>query len=765
MRQMSDEALQKQTEKLKQQLADGKTLDDLLPEAFATIREVDYRILGMFPYDVQVLGAIVLHSGNIAEMKTGEGKTLTATMPLYLNALTNKGAMLITANSYLARRDATEMGPVFQFLGLSVAVRNSEETATDEELTPEEKRALYHADILYTTNDALGFDYLFNNLADRKENQFMRAFNYALIDEIDEVLLDKAQIPLIISGAPHVQSNLYGMARELVNQFEETREFQLDKERKSVWLLPEGYLEIQRYLQTNELFSDKYFEFIKHVTLALQARMLHKKDKDYVVRDGKVLLIDQSTGRPLIGTKLQLGIHQAIEAKEEVQISDMTRAMASITYQNLFRMFQKLSGMTGTGQVAETEFIDTYNMYVVVIPTNRPAIRKDFPDKIYTTFPEKLFATVEKIQELYHRGQPVLLGTSSVKESEIYSMALLHAGIPHNLLNAKSAVKEAEMIAEAGQKGAVTVATAMVGRGTDIKLGPGVKELGGLAVIGTTRMNSLRIDLQLRGRSGRQGDPGFSQFYVSLEDTLIWENSPEWVQKYVKKNEYNGTIRELTQRKFRKLFRSAQELADSQSAGSRMQTLQFDDILKHQREKVYAMRDWLMDPAVTAEDLILPLLKRVHHQMVVKQIPNQFDTFAYFLLEHFSSDLNIIQDFTQKQTNSDLFAKLNTLVATTISHKKKQLRTEQAFQYYVKLCFLKAIDTCWINQVDRLDQIKRIIQSKNSKILSPLQEYQREAKSSYLEFLHAFDDLTMSYLMLGTIQENSKTGELSIQFV
>lgn len=305
----------------------------------------------------------------------------------------------------------------------------------------------------------------------------------------------------------------------------------------------------------------------------------------------------------------------------------------------------------------------------------------------------------------------------------------------------------------------------MVGRGTDIKLGPGVKELGGLAVIGTSRMNSLRMDLQLRGRSGRQGDPGFSQFYVSLEYTLVWENSSDWVQKYVKKNEYNGTIRELTRRKFRKLFRSAQELVDLKSANSRMQNLQFDDILKQQREKVYAIRDWLMDPALTAEDLIFPLLNRVYNQMLEKHIPDQLDTFAYFLLEHFFSDLNIIQDLTQKHPNSDLFSKLNTLVTTTISHKKKQLHTEQAFQYYVKLCFLKVIDTCWINQVDCLDQIKRIIQSKNSKILSPLQEYQREATSSDLEFLHAFDDLTMSYLMLGMIQENAKTGELSIQFV
>ena len=765
MRQMTDEELQRQTIKFKKQLNKGATLDQILPEAYATVREVAFRLLGMFPYDVQVLGAIVMHSGNIAEMKTGEGKTLTATMPMYLNALTGEGAMLVTSNSYLAGRDAEEMGPVYRFLGLSVAVRNNEESnEDDEEITVEEKRAIYNADILYTTNDALGFDYLFNNLADRRETQFMRPFNFALIDEIDEILLDKSQIPLIISGAPHVQSNLYGMAKELVSQFEETKEFKLDKERKSVWLLPRGYREIQRYMQTNALFTDDYFELLKHVTLALQARMLHKKDKDYVVIDDEVLLLDERTGRILTGNKLQLGIHQAIEAKEEVKISDLTKSMASITYQNLFRMFKKLAGMTGTGRVAETEFIDTYNMYVVPIPTNKPSIRKDFPDKIYATFPEKLIASVEFIQQLYQKKQPVLIGTGSVKESEIYSKALLHAGVPHNLLNAKSAVKEAEMIAEAGQLGAVTVATAMVGRGTDIKLGPGVKELGGLAVIGTERMSSLRIDLQLRGRSGRQGDPGFSQFFVCLEDSLISDNATEWVQKYLKKHEFNGKVSEIKKRKFRKLFDDAQEFSDSSSAANRMQTLQFDDILKQQREKVYAMRDWLMNPEVHADDLIEPLFNRVFAQMKEKQMFGKFETLAYFLMDHFSNDMEFIYSLTQGQRIETTKDRLHHVVLSTIEDKKKQLLSDSAYQYYVKLCLLKAIDTCWIDQVDRLDQVKRIILSKGSKLFEPLQEYQRESKSSFIDFLHSFDNLAMSYLMLGVISRDNKTGELRIQF-
>lgn len=765
MRQMSDEELQHQTVKFKKQLAAGKSLEDILPEAYATVREVDFRILGMFPFDVQVLGAIVMNTGNIAEMKTGEGKTLTATMPLYLNALSGKGAMLVTSNSYLAQRDAEEMGPVYRFLGLTVAVRSSKEKdEAEEELTVEEKRAIYYSDILYTTNDALGFDYLFNNLADRLENQYMRPFQFALIDEIDEILLDNSQMPLIISGAPHVQSNLYALAKEIVSQFEETKEFQLDKERKSVWLLPRGYKEIQRYVQTKKLFSDQYFELLKRVTLALQARMLHKKDKDYVVVDDEVLLVDDRSGRILYGNKLQLGIHQAIEAKEEVKISGLSKAMASITYQNLFRMFEKLAGMTGTGKVAEDEFIETYNMYVVPIPTNRPSIRKDLPDKIYTTFPEKLIASVEFIKELYEKGQPVLIGTGSVKESEIYSKALLYAGIPHNLLNAKSAVKEAEMIAEAGQLGAVTVATSMVGRGTDIKLGPGVKELGGLAVIGTERMSSLRIDLQLRGRSGRQGDPGFSQFFVSLEDSLMLTNAPDWVQKYVKKHDYTGNIRELKKRKFRKLFYDAQELSDSQSMMQRRQTLQFDDILKQQREKVYEMRDWLMQPDVKAEQLIMPLFQRVTERMKKKKMIRQKDEFAYYLLDHFSHDMAFIQQISQEKDENTIYLQLKELVEHTMNEKADQLENATLYQYYIKLCFLKAIDTRWIDQVDRLDQVKRIIQAKSSKVMEPIQEYQRDAKVSFLDFLETFDELAISYLMLGVINHNEKTGEIQIHF-
>lgn len=764
MRQMSDQQLQAQTAKFKEQLSQGETLDDILPEAFATVREVCYRVLGMFPYDVQVLGAIVMHQGNIAEMKTGEGKTLTATMPLYLNALTGKGVMLITSNSYLAKRDASEMGPVYEFLQLSIAVREQESKDADDEMPPEKIAAIYQSDIVYLTNAALGFDYLFHNLADQKKNQFLRHFNYAIIDEIDEVLLDNSQIPLIISGAPHVQSNLYGMAKEIVNQFEETKEFTLDKERKSVWLLPAGFREIQNYMNTERIFTDDYFELVKHITLALQAKMLYKKDKNYVVLDDEVLLVNERSGRILQGNKLQLGIHQAIEAKEEVEISDLTRSLASITYQNLFRMFDKLAGMTGTGYVAEKEFIDTYNMCVVKIPTNRPSIRKDLPDKVYTTFPEKLIASIELIKELHMKGQPILIGTGSVRESEIYSKALLHEGIAHSLLNAKSAAKEAEMIAEAGQKGAVTVATSMVGRGTDIKLGEGVAELGGLAVIGTERMSSLRIDLQLRGRSGRQGDPGFSQFFVSLEDSLISEKGPDWVGKYIKKHPFTGEVHELTKKKFRRLFDEVQEASDSSSAGSRKQTLEFDNVLKQQREQVYAMRDWLMQPDVEADEIISPLFNRFFARINQKGLLKDRSEFSLYLLQYFSKDIPFIQGLVQGNRIGTTKELMSRSFNNNLKQKQKQLVTPLAYQYYLKLCLLKAIDYCWIDQVDRLDQIKRVIQSKQSKVMPPLQEYQREAKRFFVEFLHQFDEQAMANLMFGEIRIDSKTGELTIQF-
>ena len=463
MSSLSDLDLQKKTVEFKKRLADGENLDQLLPEAYAVVREADKRILGLFPYDVQVMGAIVLHEGNIAEMATGEGKTLTATMPLYLNALSGQGAMLVTPNSYLALRDAKEMGPVYRFLGLTIetAVRADE----SKPLETKEKRRIYQADIVYTTNSALGFDYLIENLAENKKNQFLREFNYVIIDEIDSILLDSAQTPLIISGAPRVQSNFYDMMDTLVQTLYEDEDYCYDDEKNEVWLTQKGIRAAESFLGLNHLFSKENQELVRHLNLALRAHMVYKKDQDYVVRqsenEAEVVLLDRATGRLMELTRLQGGQHQAIEAKEHVKLTQETRAMASITYQNLFKLFRKLSGMTGTGKVVESEFLETYSMSVVKIPTNCPVIRRDYPDRIYQTLPEKVFASLDEVKHYHAKGNPLLIFTGSVEMSEIYSSLLLREGIAHNLLNANNAAREAQMIAESGQLGAVTVATSM----------------------------------------------------------------------------------------------------------------------------------------------------------------------------------------------------------------------------------------------------------------------------------------------------------------
>ncbi|HHS2655486.1 TPA: accessory Sec system translocase SecA2 [Streptococcus agalactiae] len=520
--QLSDKELSHQTLILKNRLSSGESLDDILVDAFAVIREANKRILGLFPYDAQVMGAIALHQGTIAEMKTGEGKTLTATMPLYLNALTSKGAILVTTNDYLAKRDALEMGKVYQFLGMTVGINVFDKK---EEADATIKREVYESDITYTTAGALGFDYLVHNLASNKLEQFLRPFHFVIVDEADSVLLDIAQTPLIIAGDPRVQSNLYGITNNFVLTLKENDEYIHKAKDKIVYLTEKGVSYAKQYFNISELYNDEYWELNRHINLALRAHCLYKRDYDYVVKNNEVKLLDNATGRVMEGTKLQSGIHQAIEAKEDVALTNESRAIASITYQSLFNMFPRLSGMTGTGKSSEDELIKTYHLPVIVIPTNFPIKRVDLADKIYVSLPEKLQATIDDVKQRHSKGQPVLLISGTVEIANIYSKLLLREGIAHNTLTADNVVKEAQIIKEAGQKGSVTCATVLAGRGTDIKLGEGVRELGGLAVIGTERMPNLRMDWQLRGRSGRQGDPGISQFYVSLEDELIADSS------------------------------------------------------------------------------------------------------------------------------------------------------------------------------------------------------------------------------------------------
>ncbi|CIW02287.1 preprotein translocase subunit SecA [Streptococcus pneumoniae] len=532
MSSLSDQELVAKTVEFRQRLSEGESLDDILVEAFAVVREADKRILGMFPYDVQVMGAIVMHYGNVAEMNTGEGKTLTATMPVYLNAFSGEGVMVVTPNEYLSKRDAEEMGQVYRFLGLTIGVPFTEDPK--KEMKAEEKKLIYASDIIYTTNSNLGFDYLNDNLASNEEGKFLRPFNYVIIDEIDDILLDSAQTPLIIAGSPRVQSNYYAIIDTLVTTLVEGEDYIFKEEKEEVWLTTKGAKSAENFLGIDNLYKEEHASFARHLVYAIRAHKLFTKDKDYIIRGNEMVLVDKGTGRLMEMTKLQGGLHQAIEAKEHVKLSPETRAMASITYQSLFKMFNKISGMTGTGKVAEKEFIETYNMSVVRIPTNRPRQRIDYPDNLYITLPEKVYASLEYIKEYHAKGNPLLVFVGSVEMSQLYSSLLFREGIAHNVLNANNAAREAQIISESGQMGAVTVATSMAGRGTDIKLGKGVAELGGLIVIGTERMESQRIDLQIRGRSGRQGDPGMSKFFVSLEDDVIKKFGPSWVHKKYK---------------------------------------------------------------------------------------------------------------------------------------------------------------------------------------------------------------------------------------
>ncbi|HEX1191102.1 TPA: accessory Sec system translocase SecA2, partial [Streptococcus pneumoniae] len=610
MSSLSDQELVAKTVEFRQRLSEGESLDDILVEAFAVVREADKRILGMFPYDVQVMGAIVMHYGNVAEMNTGEGKTLTATMPVYLNAFSGEGVMVVTPNEYLSKRDAEEMGQVYRFLGLTIGVPFTEDPK--KEMKAEEKKLIYASDIIYTTNSNLGFDYLNDNLASNEEGKFLRPFNYVIIDEIDDILLDSAQTPLIIAGSPRVQSNYYAIIDTLVTTLVEGEDYIFKEEKEEVWLTTKGAKSAENFLGIDNLYKEEHASFARHLVYAIRAHKLFTKDKDYIIRGNEMVLVDKGTGRLMEMTKLQGGLHQAIEAKEHVKLSPETRAMASITYQSLFKMFNKISGMTGTGKVAEKEFIETYNMSVVRIPTNRPRQRIDYPDNLYITLPEKVYASLEYIKEYHAKGNPLLVFVGSVEMSQLYSSLLFREGIAHNVLNANNAAREAQIISESGQMGAVTVATSMAGRGTDIKLGKGVAELGGLIVIGTERMESQRIDLQIRGRSGRQGDPGMSKFFVSLEDDVIKKFGPSWVHKKYK----DYQVQDMTQpevlkgRKYRKLVEKAQHASDSAGRSARRQTLEYAESMNIQRDMIYKERNRLIDGSRDLEDVVVDIIER-----------------------------------------------------------------------------------------------------------------------------------------------------------
>ena len=765
---LSDADLRKKTQEFKERLAAGETLDDLLPEAYAVVREADKRVLGMFPYDVQVMGAIVLHEGNVAEMATGEGKTLTATMPLYLNALSGQGAMLVTTNTYLALRDAQEMGQVYRFLGLTIeAAVVADET---ENLTPKQKRLIYQADIVYTTNSALGFDYLIENLAENKDSQYLSPFNYVIIDEIDSILLDSAQVPLVISGAPRVQSNFYSIMNTFITTLKEEEDYHYDDEKNEVWLTSKGILAAESFLDLEHLFSKENQELVRHLNLALRAHKLYKKDKDYVVRQGdkeaEVVLLDRSTGRLLEMTRLQGGQHQAIEAKEHVKLTEETRAMASITYQNLFRLFRKISGMTGTGKVVESEFMETYSMSVIKIPTNQPVIRQDLPDQLYQTLPEKVFASLDEVKHYHAQGNPLLIFTGSVEMSEIYSSLLLREGIAHNLLNANNAAREAQIIAESGQKGAVTVATSMAGRGTDIKLGPGVADLGGLVVIGTERMENQRIDLQIRGRSGRQGDPGISKFFISLEDDLLRKWGPDWLKKFYKDystEEVQQHPVQLGQRRFRRLVAKAQRASESSAKLSRRMTLEYAQCMKIQREITYAERNRLIQAEERIDEEISRVLSQVIHQAAYEQSYETRADLYRFILDHFSYHAERIPYDFDIYSPEKIAEFLQDIAEQELQAKKAYLKSDKLFTHFQRVSVLKAIDENWVEQVDYLQQLKTALSGQHSSMKNPLVEYYQEAYDGFEYMKERMKQQIVKNLLMSELALNPK-GEVIMYF-
>ena len=759
---LSDQELVAKTVEFRQRLSKGESLDDLLVEAFAVVREADKRILGMFPYDVQVMGAIVMHYGNVAEMNTGEGKTLTATMPVYLNALSGQGVMVVTPNEYLSKRDAEEMGQVYRFLGLTIGVPFTGDPK--KEMKAEEKKLIYASDIIYTTNSNLGFDYLNDNLASNEEGKFLRPFNYVIIDEIDDILLDSAQTPLIIAGSPRVQSNYYAIIDTLVTTLVEGEDYIFKEEKEEIWLTTKGAKAAESFLGIDHFYKEEHAVFARHLVYAIRAHKLFTKDKDYIIRGNEMVLVDKGTGRLMEMTKLQGGLHQAIEAKEHVKLSPETRAMASITYQSLFKMFKKVSGMTGTGKVAEKEFLETYNMTVIRIPTNRPRQRIDYPDNLYITLPEKVYASLEYIKEYHAKGNPLLVFVGSVEMSQLYSSLLLREGIAHNVLNANNAAREAQIIAESGQMGAVTVATSMAGRGTDIKLGKGVAELGGLIVIGTERMESQRIDLQIRGRSGRQGDPGMSKFFVSLEDDVIKKFGPSWVHKKYK----DYQVQDMTQpeilkgRKYRNLVERAQHASDSAGRTARRQTLEYAESMNIQRDMVYKERNRLIDGSRDLEDVVDEIIASYIDQVTVSNYESR-ELLFHFVVTNLSFHIKDIPDYIDVTNKIAVRRFIKQVIDKELSEKKALLDQHDLYEQFLRLSLLKAIDDNWVEQVDYLQQLSMAIGGQSAAQKNPIVEYYQEAYAGFETMKEQIRADMVRNLLMGLVEVTPK-GEIVTHF-
>ena len=745
MANLTDEELKAKTPEFQKRYQNGESLDDMLPEAFAVAREAAKRVLGLYPYHVQILGGIVLHQGNIAEMKTGEGKTLTATMPVYLNALSGDGVHVVTVNEYLSERDATEMGELYKWLGLTVGLNVST-------MSPEEKREAYNADITYSTNSELGFDYLRDNMVVYKEDMVQRPLNYVIVDEVDSILIDEARTPLIISGQATGSTSLYVRTDRFAKTLKEDDDFNVDLESKTVSLTEEGIQKAEKYFGLTNLFDPDNTALNHHLDNALRANYIMIRDKDYVVQDGEVLIVDQFTGRIMDGRRYSDGLHQAIEAKEKVKIEEETKTLANITYQNFFRMYKKLAGMTGTAKTEEEEFREIYNMQVTTIPTNKPVIRDDRADLLYPTLKSKFNAVADDIERRHKAGQPVLVGTVAVETSEYLSQLLDQRGIPHAVLNAKNHAKEAEIVANAGQKGAVTIATNMAGRGTDIKLGPGVRDLGGLAVIGTERHESRRIDNQLRGRSGRQGDPGLSQFYLSLEDDLMLRFGSEKIKDLLQGMKIADDDAVIQSKMITKQVESAQKRVEGNNYDTRKQVLQYDDVMRAQREVIYKQRQQVILEEKTLKPIIMAMVKRTVKHVV--EVHTQGDRSEW--------DLEALAEFAEAN-----MVKEGTIFANDLAGKKPEeineylmQRAEENYQEkqsqlsdpaqmleFEKVVILRVVDDHWTTHIDEMDQLRQSIGLRGYGQLNPLVEYQSDGYQMFERMIADIEaDVTKLFL-------------------
>ncbi|NLL98871.1 MAG: preprotein translocase subunit SecA [Tepidanaerobacter sp.] len=743
MERLSDSELRNKTEEFKARLSGGETLDDILPEAFAVVREAARRTVKMRPFDVQVMGGIVLHQGRIAEMKTGEGKTLVATMPVYLNALTGEGVHVVTVNDYLARRDSEWMGEIYKFLGLEVGL-------IVHGLDFEERKKAYNADITYGTNNEFGFDYLRDNMVLYKEHMVQRPLNYAIVDEVDSILIDEARTPLIISGQAEESTDIYYKFARFVTRLVPEEDYTVDEKAHSVMPTEKGIKKCENFLGIENLYDEENMELLHHFQQALKAHALMKRDRDYVVKDDQVIIVDEFTGRLMFGRRYSDGLHQAIEAKEGVKVEKESKTLATITFQNYFRMYKKLAGMTGTAATEEEEFRSIYGLDVVVIPTNKPMIRVDHPDVIYKTEKGKFNAVVKEIEECYRRGQPVLVGTISIEKSEHLSSMLKRKGIPHNVLNAKYHEKEAEIVALAGQRGAVTIATNMAGRGTDIVLGEGVAKLGGLHIIGTERHESRRIDNQLRGRAGRQGDPGSSRFYISLEDDLMRLFGGENIKGLMDRLGVNED-EPIEHSMITKSIENAQKKVEAHNFNIRKHVLEYDDVMNTQREVIYSQRRRVLENE-NLKDSILEMIGEVIDSLLdiyaAKEIhPEEWNLkgLSDYLMDIFQIRYEVEAERLEDISRDDLRRELISRAQAAYEKKEEELGSE-TMRELERYIMLKTVDQKWMDHIDAMDQLREGIGLRAYGQRDPLIEYKFEGYEMFQEMIRSIQEDTLRYL-------------------